>query len=91
MVKLNQLCGIKINIFSGTRVPRKRNLIVTPKVDRNEKEPHEEHTIVLRRLGNELITTKLKILTHFLKGKITFTPLKTILTILGELEYLEGL
>jgi hypothetical protein len=36
-------------------------------------------------------TTKSKILTHFLKGKISFTPFETILIIPGELEYLEGL
>ncbi len=78
LVELNQLCGIKINIFSRTRVPRKRDLIVTPKVDMNEEEPHEEDIIVLRRLGNELIIAKSKFSTHFLKGQITFTPLKTI-------------
>ncbi len=34
---------------------------------------------------------KYRILTHFIKGKISLTPMETILTILGELEYLEGL
>ncbi len=32
-----------------------------------------------------------KILTHFIKGKIPFTPMETILTIPRQLEYLEGL
>jgi predicted aspartyl protease len=36
-------------------------------------------------------TVKSKILTHFIKGKVSLTPMETILTILGELEYLEGL
>ncbi len=36
-------------------------------------------------------TIRFKILTHFIKGKISLTPMETILTILGELEYLEGL
>jgi hypothetical protein len=35
-------------------------------------------------------TIRSKILTHFIKGKMTLTPMETILTILGELEYLEG-
>lgn len=37
------------------------------------------------------VTLKLKFLIHFIKGKISFTPVELILTILGELEYLEGL
>jgi hypothetical protein len=36
-------------------------------------------------------TTKSKVLTHFLKSKISFTPLETILRIPNELEYFEGL
>jgi hypothetical protein len=70
---------------------RKRNPFVTPKVDRDEKRPHEEDTTTPRKLGNEISTAKSKILTHFLKGKITFMPLETIMTIHGELEYFEGL
>jgi hypothetical protein len=34
---------------------------------------------------------KSKIQSHFIKGKISLTPMETILTIRGELEYLEGL
>jgi hypothetical protein len=36
-------------------------------------------------------TIKSKILSHFIKGKFSLTPTKTILIILEELEYLEGL
>ncbi len=32
-----------------------------------------------------------KILTHFIKGKISLTPMETILVIPGGIEYLEGL
>jgi hypothetical protein len=32
-----------------------------------------------------------KILTHFIRGKTSLTPMETILTILRELEYLEKL
>jgi hypothetical protein len=34
---------------------------------------------------------KSKILCHFIKGKISLTPMETILVIPGKLEYLEGL
>jgi hypothetical protein len=42
-------------------------------------------------LVNETIITKSKIFTHFLKGKISFTPFETIITMVGESDYLEGL
>ncbi len=37
-------------------------------------------------LGFE-VAVKSKILFHFIKGKISLTPMETILVILGELEY----
>ncbi len=36
-------------------------------------------------------TVKFKIFCHFIKRKISLTPMETILVILGKLEYLEGL
>ncbi len=36
-------------------------------------------------------TAKSKILTHFLKGKISFTPFETIIIVLGEFKYFEVL
>jgi len=27
------LCGVKNNVFFGTRAPRRRNLVVTPEVE----------------------------------------------------------
>ncbi len=86
LAELNGLCGVNNNIFSRIRVPRKRNPMVTPKVDRDGRGPQEEDATTPRRFGNEISNSKSKILTHFLKGKITFIPLETILTILGELE-----
>ncbi len=41
-------------------------------------------------MGTKAIV-KFKILSHFIKGKNSWTPMETILIILGELEYLEGL
>ncbi len=41
-------------------------------------------------MGSET-TMKSKILSHFIKGNISLIPMETILIILGELEYLEGL
>jgi hypothetical protein len=41
-------------------------------------------------LGSEAVV-KSKILSHFIKGKISLTPMETILIIIRELEYLERL
>jgi hypothetical protein len=91
LVGLNQLCGAKNNIFSKTKIPKCKNLIVAPEVDISKKEIVEEGIATQGKFGNEMSVAKSKILTHFLKGKISFSPLETILTILGELEYLEGI
>jgi hypothetical protein len=55
--------------FQG-RVPRRRNLVVVLEVDRNKEKLVEEGGATQGRFGNEMNTTKSKILTHFLKGKI---------------------
>jgi len=91
LAKLNWLCGAKKNIFLKTKVPKHRNLVVSPKVDKNIEETIEEDATTQGGFGNEMSTTKSKILTHFQKGKISFTPLETNLTIPSELEYLERL
>jgi len=41
-------------------------------------------------MGRET-TVKSKILPHFIKGKISFSPMETVLMIPGELEHLESL
>jgi len=51
----------------------------------------QEDVVTLNKFGNEISTSKSKILTHLLKGKIKFIPLKTIMIILNELEYFKSL
>jgi len=84
LAKLNQLCGANNNVFSGTKIPKQRNLVVAPEVDRNKEKVVEKGGVTQRRFGNEMSITKSKILTHFLKGKISFTPLEAILIIPNE-------
>jgi hypothetical protein len=43
-----------------------------------------------KNLGSEAVV-KSKFFSHFIKGKISLIPMETILIILRELEYLEGL
>jgi hypothetical protein len=70
LAKLNWLCEANNNVFSRTKVPRWRNLIVALEVDRNREEVVEEGGATQGRFSNEMNTTKSKFLTHFLKGKI---------------------
>jgi len=84
--QLNKLCGNE-NLFSYTRVPRRRVLVdVAP----GEVVPTPE--AVGDGVGASQDTSiRSKILAHFIKGKVSLSPMETIMMILGELEHLESL
>jgi len=84
--QLNRLCGSE-NVFSHTRVPRRRVLVEVPA---GGADPTPQ--IVGDGLGaNRDAAVRSKILSHFIKGKISLSPMETILLIPGELEHLESL
>ncbi len=84
--QLNKLCGSE-NLFSYTRVPRRRMPIkVAPAGTVPPLEAAMEGAGVNRE---EYVRSK--ILSHFIKGKISLTPMETIMMILGELKHLESL
>jgi hypothetical protein len=84
--QLNRLCGNE-KVFSCTRVPRRRMPVkVTPTGNVPSPEVQGEGT----RMSRET-TVKSKILSHFIKGKISLSPMETVLMIPGELEHLESL
>jgi hypothetical protein len=84
--QLNKLCGSE-NLFSHTRVPRRR---VPVEVVAGGSEPAPQ--TVGDGLGVDRdVAVRSKILSHFIKGKISLSPMETILMILGELEHLESL
>ncbi len=84
--QLNKLCGNE-NLFSYTRVPRRRILVDVapggvapiPEVERDGVSASRDTSV------------RSKILSHFIKGKITLSPMETILMIPGELEHLKSL
>jgi hypothetical protein len=86
MQQLNNLCGNE-NLFSYTRMPRRRipidvtlgGVVSTPAAV-GDATGVSRDTLV-----------KSKILAHFIKGKISLSPMETILMIPGELEHLESL
>jgi len=84
--QLNKLCGGE-NLFSYTRVPRRRLPVeVAP---RGTMPPHEA---ALEGVGpNREEFVRSKILSHFIKGKISLTPMETVMMMPGELEHLENL
>jgi predicted aspartyl protease len=84
--QLDRLCGSE-NLFSHTRVPRRR---VPVEVPAGGVEPTPQ------TMGDGLgadrdAVVRSKILLHFIKGKISLSPMETILMIPGELEHLENL
>jgi hypothetical protein len=84
--QLNRLCGDE-KVFSYTRVPHRRMPIeVAPTSNVPSPEIAGEGTGVSRET-----TVKSKILSHFIKGKISLSPMETVLMIPGELEHLESL
>jgi hypothetical protein len=84
--QLNELCGGE-NLFSYTRVPRRRMLVeATLATSRQTPDP------MIGGIGaNREESVKSKILSHFIKGKISLTPMETVMMIPGELEHLENL
>jgi predicted aspartyl protease len=82
--QLSKLCGNE-NLFSHTRVPRRRTPVeVTP----------ERTGPILEAAGEGAsrdTLVKSKILSHFIKGKISLSPMETIMMIPGKLEHLESL
>jgi hypothetical protein len=84
--QLNRLCGDE-NLFSYTRVPRRRMPVeVTPTA------PGLAAGNAMDRMGsNREESVQSKILSHFMKGKISLTPMETVTMIPGELEHLESL
>jgi hypothetical protein len=84
--QLNKLCGDE-SPFSYTRVPRRR----TP-VEVMPESPGPIPEAVGERIGaGRDASVRSKILSHFIKGKVSLSPMETILMIPGELEHLESL
>ncbi len=84
--QLNKLCGNE-NLFSYTRVPRRRTPVDVAQggvVPAPEAEREGANT-------NRDASVRSKILSHFVKGKIYLSPMETILMIPGEPEHLENL
>jgi len=82
--QLNKLCGNE-NLFSYTRMPRRRTPVeVTPERAGSIPEAIGEGA------GRDT-SVRSKFLSHFIKGKISLSPMETILMIPGELEHLESL
>jgi len=67
------------------------NLIISLEIDKNEENPIKHGVGAQSKIEEITNNTKSKIFTHFLEGKISLSPLETILTIPNELEYLKGL
>ncbi len=86
MQQLNKLCGNE-NIFSYTQVPRRRMHV---EVALGGAIPSPKATGEGMGVNWETLVRS-KILSHFIKGKISLSPMETILMIPRELKHLENL
>jgi hypothetical protein len=84
--QLNKLCGNE-SLFSYTRVPRRRTPV---EVMPERLGPIPEAVGEGIGAGRDA-SVRSKILSHFIKGKVSLSPMETILMIPGELEHLESL
>lgn len=76
-------------MFFGVRILRRRLLVEMHALEMEEAKNKTTSfgSLDVMKEGNSWS----KILTHFIKGKIALSPMETILSILGELEYLASL
>jgi len=84
--QFNELCGNE-NVFSHVRVPRRRLPVEMPPTGTVPSPDVTEDSTGVNREDS----IRSKILSHFVKGKISLTPMETIMMIPSELEQLESL
>jgi hypothetical protein len=92
--QLDKICGSNHDLFSHIRVPRQRIHVEINTGEQKGIDAAEGDLARKKDVGISLEKTsiiKSTIFTHFINGRISFTPMETILTIPGELEYVEGL
>ncbi|CAM6077267.1 unnamed protein product [Sphagnum tenellum] len=84
--QLNRFCENE-NVFSYTRIPRRRQPVELTSAGAGPlAEVAEDGTVT-----NREHSVRSKILSHFIKGKISLTPMEIVMMIPGELEKLENL
>jgi hypothetical protein len=82
---LDRICGANHDLFSHTRAPRRRlpmDIIVREEENINLLEGKSSRKKKMGIALEKEVTLKSKILIHFIKGKISLTPMEVILIIL---------
>ncbi len=84
--QLDRLCGNE-NVFAYTRIPRRRMPVEIPPIEVGTSTGTGGEGVIPNRESS----IRSKILSHFIKGRISLTPMETVMMIPGELEQLENL
>jgi predicted aspartyl protease len=84
--QLDRFCENE-NVFSYTRIPRWRLPVELPPAGVGPSTEVAEDGTIMNRENS----IRSKILSHFIKGKISLTPMETVMMIPGKLELLENL
>jgi len=84
--QLDRLCGNE-NVFAYTRIPKRRMPVEVPPTEVGTSTGTGGEGVI----PNWESAIRSKILSHFIKGRVSLTPMETVMMIPGELEQLENL
>jgi hypothetical protein len=90
LFELNKICNTNHDLLFGIKMPKKNLPIILSFARKIIEEMTNEENNETSNVGVEVIV-RFMILSHFIKGKISLTPMEIILIISSELEYLECL
>jgi hypothetical protein len=90
LFELNKIRNTNHDLLFGIRMPKKNLPIILSFARKIIEEMTNEKNKETSNVGVEVIV-RFMILSHFIKGKISLTPMEIILIISSELEYLECL
>jgi hypothetical protein len=91
LIELNKICGANHHLSIGNKIPKRRLLMQVNEIEGIAKQVEgiEAGDKTKEEVSNS--RARSKILLNFMKGRISLTPMETIMKVVGELEYLEGL
>jgi hypothetical protein len=91
LTELNKICGVIRHLSFGNMIPKRR---LPMQANEAKGIAEQAEGVEARDRTREAMPNskaRSKILLHFMKGRISLTPMETIMKVPRELEYLEGL
>jgi hypothetical protein len=89
--ELKMICGVNHHLTSRNIIPKSKLLVHANEAEGVVEQAKGADAGDMTKEAMSNFGARSKILLHFMKGRISLTPMETIMKILGEMEYLEGL